>query len=371
MRTIQVANVRWFNATAWYALYLARLLREAGHETLCLTLPGTEAEAQARDWGLPVRSIDLNAKNPLAQLALYPALRRLVQEFRPDVVNCHRGEAFLHFGLLRRRLGSFALVRTRGDQRPPKANAVNRWLHVSAADAVVATNSRMQRHFLEKFALPAERVRLIPGGVDAARFAFDPAGRERVRAEFGCGPEDFVVGLLGRFDAVKGQRELIRACADLVRGPGLSHLKLLLIGFTTATTQEEVEGWIRAAGMERHVAITGQRPDVAACVSALDLGVVASLWSETIARAALEIMACGVPLVSTDVGVMPDLLAPEALAPAGDQAALTALLARAAGDAAWREALRAEQARTVGGLHGEDFLETTLELYREVAGGAK
>lgn len=367
MRTIQVANVRWFNATAWYALYLARLLREAGHETLCLTLPGAEAEARARDWGLPVASLDLNSKNPLAQVALYPALRRLVRDFAPDVVNCHRGEAFLHFGLLRRRLGGFALVRTRGDQRLPRANPVNRWLHACAADAVVATNSRMQRHFLEKFGLPPDRVRLIPGGVDAARFAFDPAGRERVRAEFGFGPGHFVLGLLGRFDAVKGQRELIRACARLVHGQGLAHLRLLLIGFPTATAQQEVEGWIRAENMEKFTAITGERPDVAACVSALDLGVAASLWSETIARAALEIMACGVPLVSTDVGVMPDLLAPAALAPAGDLGALAALLSRAASDAAWRGALRAEQARTVGALHGEDFLETTLELYREVA----
>ncbi|MEW5773448.1 MAG: glycosyltransferase [Thermodesulfobacteriota bacterium] len=366
MRTIQVANVRWFNATAWYALYLARLLNDAGHETLCLTLPGTEAEAKAQDWGLPVRSLDLNAKSPLAQLALFPALGRLVREFAPDVVNCHRGEAFLHFGLLRRRLGSFALVRTRGDQRPPKANPVNRWLHARAADAVVATNSRMQRHFLERFGLPADRVRLIPGGVDAARFAFDPAGRERVRAEFGYGPEHFVVGLLGRFDAVKGQRDLIRACARLVHGHGMSRLRLLLIGFPTATSQAEVAGWIAEEDMAEHAAITGERPDVAACVSALDLGAVASLWSETIARAALEIMACGVPLVSTDVGVMPDLLAAEALAPAGDGEALAALLGRASTDAAWRDSLRQGQARTVAGLRGEDFLAATLGLYREL-----
>ena len=367
MRTIQVANVRWFNATAWYALYLARLLREAGHETLCLTLPGTEAEARARDWGLPVRSLDLNSKDPLAQLALYPKLGRLVREFAPDVVNCHRGEAFLHFGILRRRLGTFALVRTRGDQRPPKANPANRWLHAHAADAVVATNSRMQRHFLEKFGLPRERVRLIPGGVDSGRFAFDPAGRERVRAEFGYGPQHLVLGLLGRFDAVKGQRELIRACARLVHGEGLRHLRLLLVGFPTATTRDEVEGWIAAEDMGRYVAITGERPDVAACVSALDLGVVASLWSETIARAALEIMACGVPLVGTDVGVMPDLLSVEALVPAGNGEALSGLLARAASDPGWRQERAAEQAAVVGRLRGEDFLAATLDLYREVA----
>ena len=61
---------------------------------------------------------------------------------------------------------------------------------------------------------------------------------------------------------------------------------------------------------------------------ALDVGVVASLWSETIARAALEIMACGRPLVSTSVGVMPDLLPASALVAPGDVDAL-------AGGGAW------------------------------------
>lgn len=365
MRTIQVANVRWFNATAWYALYLARLLNAAGHETLCLTLPGSETAAKAAEWGLPQESLDLNAKNPLAQTALYPRLKSLLAEWRPDVVNCHRGEAFLHFGLLRRSMRSFGLVRTRGDQRPPKANRINRWLHARAADAVVATNSRMLRHFLDAFGLAAEHVRLIPGGVDTARFAFDPDGRERVRAEFGYGPEHLALGLLGRFDAVKGQQELIAAFARLARRPDMAHLRLLLVGFPTATTQAEVEGWIAASGASERIRITGERPDVAACISALDLGVVASLWSETIARAALEIMACGVPLVGSDVGVMPDLLSADALAPAGDVDALAGLLARACAGPDLRRALRAEQARVVGRLRGEDFLAATLDLYQQ------
>jgi hypothetical protein len=38
LRLIQVVNVRWVNATAWYALFLARLLKEAGHQVLTLGL---------------------------------------------------------------------------------------------------------------------------------------------------------------------------------------------------------------------------------------------------------------------------------------------------------------------------------------------
>ncbi|MFR3459332.1 MAG: glycosyltransferase family 4 protein [Bilophila wadsworthia] len=194
------------------------------------------------------------------------------------------------------------------------------------ADAVVATNSVMARHFAEKMRVPAERLHMILGGVDTELFRFDPEGRAEVRARYGFTDDECVVGLLGRFDLVKGQRETIAALAKLV-GEGVRNIRLLLLGFSTATLQEEVEAWIREAGMERYVTITGKVPDVTACLSALDVGVVASLWSETIARAALEIMACGRPLVSLRWGH-------------AGSASASALVRRGCGRAGWRAAAR-------------------------------
>ncbi len=363
MRVIQVANVRWFNATAWYALYLGRLLAEAGHEPLILALPGTETHAKAQAWGLPVRALPLNSNNPLVLARLAGQLRALVREFRPQAVNCHRGESFWIWGLMRAAGAPFRLVRTRGDQRLPRNNAANRWLHCRAADAVVATNSVMHRHFQSAFGIGEGRLHLILGGVDRDRFAFSQAGRERVRAELGYGQDDFVVGLLGRFDEVKGQRETIEAIARVRAEHGLGRVKLMLLGFETATTQAEVEAWLRAADMTDATVITGMRPDVADCLSACDLGLVASKWSETIARAALEIMSCRRPLIGTTVGVMPDLLSPDALVPPGDVPALVEAVARAAAQPARLAALAAQQAAVVDRLSGPQFLDRTLAVY--------
>lgn len=362
LRTVQVVNVRWFNATAWYGLELARLLNAAGHESRVAALAGTDTFRKAEILGLDPVALPLNAKNPLEFPGLLRGMRRLVKDFRPDVVNCHRGESFLFWGLLKR-AGGYALVRTRGDQRLPKGNWPNRLLHTRAADAVVATNSVMARHFAEHMRVPPERLYTILGGVDTQRFRFDPAGRAAVRARYGFTDAHCVIGLLGRFDRVKGQKETIAAVRRLVEG-GLRHVRLLLLGFSTATLQEEVEAWIREAGMEGHVTITGKVADVTACLSALDVGVIASLWSETIARAALEIMACGRPLVSTSVGVMPDLLPASALVPPGDAVALAEGLRRAVIDAKWRgELARLGLERIAHGLRDEDFLERTLDVY--------
>ena len=167
LRTIQVVNVRWFNATAWYGLELARLLNAAGHESRVVALAGTETFEKAESMGLRPLAMPLNAKNPLEFPGLIRDMARLIRGFRPDVVNCHRGESFLFWGLLKG-MGGYALVRTRGDQRLPKGNLPNRILHTRVADAVVATNSVMARHFAGKMRVPADRLYTILGGVGTA-----------------------------------------------------------------------------------------------------------------------------------------------------------------------------------------------------------
>lgn len=363
MVVFQVVNVRWFNATAWYALYLSRLLQEAGHTVVVLTQGGTESHRKALEWGLDARPVDLNSANPLRLAAALVRLMRLLRAEKPQVVNCHRGEGFFLWGLLKALGFAFHLVRTRGDQRPPRADALNRWLHAHVADAVVVTNSRMARHFLTAMRTPEDKVWLIHGGVDRERFRFDPAGRQRVRAEFGYGPRETVLVLAGRFDRVKGQRETLQAVADLVHKQGYRKLRLMLLGFGSATGQEEVEVWVREFKLERFVRITGRREDVAACLSAADLGIVSSLWSETIARAALEIMAAERPLISTDVGVMPDLLPAQALFPPGDVHAMTRLILRTMDEPDFRQELLRAQDLTLSQLSGHDFLQRTLTLY--------
>ncbi|WP_462325356.1 glycosyltransferase family 4 protein [Desulfoplanes sp.] len=366
MKIIQVVNVRFFNATAWYGLYLSKLLIRAGHDVRILGLEGTESYDKAHSWGLPISPMDLNTQTPWGVLGLYRELATLVDSFSPDIVNCHRGESFVLWGCLRRLKGNFRLVRTRGDQRLPKANIFNQVLHRHMTDAVISTNTQMRDHFRNRFHLGPDRLFQVIGGVDRSGFAFDPEGRTRVRQEFGYDDQDVVIGLLGRFDRVKGQKETIEAVAGARAQTGAKNIKLMLLGFETDTSETQVRQWIKDYGVEDITVVTGKRSDVAACISALDLGVVSSLWSETIARATLEIMACSVPVVGTSVGVMPDLLSPRALVAPGDVPALATCLARGVNDPDFRQTLCKEQAATINGLEGEDFLGQTLDIYKKL-----
>lgn len=375
IRSIQVVNVRWYNATAWYGVTLAHALQAAGHPSLVVGLEGTAPLDKARELGLETAVLPLNSLNPLTLGGLVRRMDRLVRAFRPDVVNCHRGEACVLWALLKRR-HAFALVRTRGDQRLPRDNMPNRLLHRRAADAVVATNSLMAGHFVRALGVPPARVHTVLGGVDTRHFKPDAAARHAVRAMFGFTDQDLVLGVVGRMDEVKGMRETVQALGwarSALEAAGWRP-RLLLIGFSSQFTEADVERWSVEAGLGplgERVFVTGRVDRPEDYINALDLGVLASLGSEAIARAALEIMACGVPLTSSRVGVMPDLLPEEYLFQPGDIPGMAAMLERG-GDAAWRTALRRACFNRIfqaTGLRLEDFRDQTLELYRAVLPG--
>jgi glycosyltransferase involved in cell wall biosynthesis len=365
MKIFQVINVRWFNATAWYAITLSSLLAQAGHEVTVLTQAGTQSENAAKALGLNTVSVDLNTTNPIRFLAATRHIIQLVKAHRPDIVNCHRGEGFFLWGLLKLLGFGFKLVRTRGDQRPPRSDAFNRMLHAEIADAVVVTNRHMADYFLHTMRTPASGLWLIHGGVDTTRFAFDPQGRARVRAEFGFAEDDVVIGLLGRFDRVKGHKETIEAVARL-RSEGMTNVRLFLIGFDTAMTSSQIQAWIDDNSLGDITRISGRRDDVPACISAMDIGVIASLWSEAIARSALEIMAAERPMVGTKVGVMPDLTAPAVLVEPGDRNALADALGALIKDTDLRAQVLAAQKRTMSQLTLDEFLKRSLNLYQSL-----
>lgn len=367
MRTIQVVNVRWYNATAWYGVTLAHCLQKAGHESLVAGLAGTPPLEKARELGLPTVALPFNSQTPGKIVELWRGMDRLVRDFRPDVVNCHRGEAFVLWALLKRK-GGYALVRTRGDRRLPRGGAVNRWLHCRAADAVIATNSLMTRHFADVLRVPSDRLYTILGGVDTARFHADRQAGAEMRRQYGYADDDIVMGLLGRMDEVKGIRETLAALARARElSPDARRIRFLVIGFDSEFTTADMARWTEEYGLGKLgeiVTVTGrvQRPE--AVINALDFGILASLGSEAIARAALEIMASGVPLISSTTGVMPDLLDAEYCFAPADVPAMAERMIQAT-DKAWREKLAGVCLDRIfkGGLCLEDFLASSLEVY--------
>jgi len=339
---IRVAHVIWslgLGGAEQVVIRLAAGLDRRRFEPLicCLDRPGPFAP-QAEAAGVEVVSLD--KRGPLDARAAW-RLARLLQSRGVDVVHTHLwGASFW---------GRLAAVGARVSVIVTTEHNVDTWkkahhLTLDRALAPATTHlvavSQQVREFYEARGVGRGRWRVVYNGVDTS--AAPRRGRGAAFLELGLGKDDPVVGLVGRLVPAKAPEVFLRALAlGAARVPGL---RGLVVG--DGPLRSELEAEARRLGLEGRIVFAGVRQDVPELLPGLD-AVLFSSVREGLSMAMLEAMAAGVPVIATDVGGTPELIAhgvtgllvppgrPESLADA-----LVALLEDAAGAAAIRQAAR-------------------------------
>lgn len=146
----------------------------------------------------------------------------------------------------------------------------------------------------------AEKMVVIPNGYDLDRIKPDAAARERLRREWGVADDNFLIGMVGRFDPQKDHANLITALGEFKRT--CDPFRCVLVGKDLTKDNVALNAWIATQGLERHVLLLGQRNDIAAVMNALDVHVLSSAYGEAFPNVLAEAMACGTPCVTTDIG---------------------------------------------------------------------
>lgn len=195
----------------------------------------------------------------------------------------------------------------------------------------VAVSDDLGAWLKEKIGIPDGKVLAIHNGVDTAAFHPDPDGKRTLADLAGpaFGPDAFVIGTVGRMDAVKDQATLARAFVRLFRDrPALrSRLRLAMIG--DGPMRDRVRGILEQGGALASSWLPGARDDIAAVLRGIDVFVLPSL-NEGISNTILEAMATGLPVIATDVGGNPELVVAGetgTLTPPSDSTALAAAMA--------------------------------------------
>jgi glycosyltransferase involved in cell wall biosynthesis len=260
----------------------------------------------------------------------YWLLRRLKQQ-GARLIDAHfaypDGEAAIRVG---RWLGLPVTITLRGTEVPHSRNPALRPRLAGAlrrAARVFAVSDSLRRLALE-LGTPAERTEVIGNGVDVARF--HPVDRGLARARFGVPPDARVLVSVGGLVERKGMHRVIDCLPALLEQHPQLHY--LIVGGSSP------EGDMRAAlgaqvarlGLGGRVHFLGVlSPDELKWpLSAADVFVLATR-NEGWANVFLEAMACGLPVVSTDVGGNAEVVCRAELGtivPFGDAAALTAAL---------------------------------------------
>ena len=298
------------------ALRLAAPLARRGFQTI-VVLPrerGNAAE-RLRSGGVEVVEIPLHrvraTRDPRTQLVFASAfapdvlrLRRIIRERAIDLVQI--GGLVNPHAAIAARLSRVPVVWQLLDTTAPPLVAWSAMLFVRAlADVVMPTGVAVLKSFPGARHVRSRLVPFIPP-VDTAVFRPRPALRSAVRREWGVDESALVVGCVANLNPQKGHPTLIEAFRGIRAELPSAHL--VLVGSeheSHPSYAANVHALVASAGLVegRDVTFVGARHDIERQMQGFDIAALAAVpRSEGIPTVLLEAMACGVPVVATDVG---------------------------------------------------------------------
>ncbi len=248
----------------------------------------------------------------------FHTLRQIMQKNRYDIVHAHTmfniGWAMLaakQTGVPIRIAHAHSALNDRASLVKQAYEIVMRVLiRKNATDLIACGNAAGNRLYGER-AFRQRGIRIL-NGIDIDRFAFDQTARQKVRKAYGL-EKAFVIGHIGRLNAVKNQAYLIRLLPEIIEKK--DNAKLLLLG--DGEDQKKISQLIQDNGLSERVIMTGNVNNVSDYLSAMDVFAFPSLY-EGMPLSIVEVQANGLPcILSTGVPkdvYLTDLIKPLPLA---------------------------------------------------------
>lgn len=225
-------------------------------------------------------------------------LRRVIQAEKPDLLHIHSRRGDL-LSALAGRLENVAMIHSRRVDNPPRR--IDLAIKFPLFKRIV-TISEGIREVLLHAGVPPNQVLCVPSAVDTERFK--PAcGREWFLREFSLEAGRPVLAVIAQLIPRKGHRVLFDALpAVLAR-----HADVRVLIFGQGPLEGDLRRIVREQGLEEKVLFAGFRDDLAHVIPCLDLIVHPALM-EGLGVSLLEAAACGVPIVASRAGGMPEVV---------------------------------------------------------------
>jgi len=170
---------------------------------------------------------------------------------------------------------------------------------ISRLDHAIAVSDDIYNFYASKYPRSSNKISVIGNGVDTA--VFKPRDRQEVRKKYGFSPHEKIILYLGRFHEEKNLKMLVLSFDRLIKAGNLEPLRLVLVG--EGNTKNQILEMIRDRNLATKVTILppvsdSEVPEIICCA---DVFALTSLV-EGFPLVVLQALACGVPIVSTNVG---------------------------------------------------------------------
>jgi glycosyltransferase involved in cell wall biosynthesis len=256
-------------------------------------------------------------------LKTFIALRKVIKRFKPDIIHTHTAKA----GTLGR-LVAFSLNLTKNKKErirlihtfhghvfhsyfgyyKTEIYILIEMLLSGITDKIIVISEQQKNDICGKYrVVDPGKVDIIPLGFDLSKFSQKGNEAINMRRRF-ISEEDgdvTLVGIIGRLTAIKNHKMLLDAVRYLKVLGRIERFRFLIVG--DGELREYLENYAMKLGINDYVIFTGWQKDMAAVYNSIDIVALTSL-NEGTPVTLIEAMAAGIPVVSTDVGGVKDLM---------------------------------------------------------------
>lgn len=365
LRVLMVESERgWRGGEAQLRLLMKGLLAEGVTVELAAP-PDSEIVRRSEVLNVPVHPVSI--AGGMDTVSAW-RLRRVIKRGRYDIVHSHASHAhsvaFMACATLKRR--PFQVV-SRRVSFAVAANRLSGAKYRYGADLYLAISNDV-RDVLVECGVPAEKIRLVPSGIDLAAFE-NIRGSDYVKSELGITEETPVIGNVAALTPNKSQTDLVRAAR--IVADRIPRVKFVVVGEGQA--RGELEALIRELNLEGNVALTGFREDRLEIMSTFTSFVLSSRL-EGLGTSVMDAQAMGVPVVATRTGGVPDIVEDGVtglLVPVRDPEALARAILRLLDDEDLRQRIAKKALAQAKGYDYRRMVYKTLDAYRLLAGGSE
>jgi glycosyltransferase involved in cell wall biosynthesis len=242
-------------------------------------------------------------------LGFFIKLAKVMRQLKPDVLHGYLGEANIISIPLKLVIPSSNMIWGIRDSINNDNYSNYDWLvnfsykvecFLARFANLIIINSQAGKKACIQNSFPADKIVVIPNGIDIQRFQVNRKIGSVIRQEWKIGNDKVLIGLVGRLDPMKDHPSFLKSAALLLKER--QDLHFICIGTGSKSYAQELYQLTKQLGIDNYVTWAGARADMCAVYNALDITVSASAYGEGFPNVIGEAMACGIPCVVTDVG---------------------------------------------------------------------
>lgn len=244
---------------------------------------------------------------PSSDIKVERTLRRIIKQLKPDIVYAHSSKAGAFARIADLGLNNKVIYNPHGwafnMQQSAKKKEMYKWVEKISAhfcDKIVCISDAEKESALREKICKPSKLQVIYNGIDLEEIE---KTTPMSRAQLGIPEDTFVVGMVGRLSKQKAPDTFVKS-AKLIKEK-IPNAFFLMVG--DGELRDQIESLINQYDLGSSFLITGWVDNPTAYMKIMDVGILLSRW-EGFGLVLPEYMACGVPIIATNVDAIPNIV---------------------------------------------------------------